>query len=248
MSWAWFHKFGSPPHFYRLAGRMIPWFAWIAALLAACGLYGALLTAPVDYQQGEGYRILFVHVPAAVLSTMVFAVMASASAIGLVWRMQVAYAVAASCAPFGASFTVICLATGSLWGKPMWGTWWAWDPRIVSELILLFLYLGYMALRSGFEDPAGADRASALLAVVGVVDLPIIKYSVQWWNSLHQGPSLLKLATPSMPPSMYIPAFSLILAAIAFFIAILLLRARGELLNRQRSAAWMIDALGKDNP
>jgi heme exporter protein C len=248
MGWAWFHKFGSPPHFYRLAGQMIPWFAWSAALLGAYGLYGALVSAPADYQQGEGYRILYVHIPAAVLSTLIYGVMAVTAAVGLIWRMQVAYAVAASCALIGASFTVVCLVTGSLWGKPMWGTWWAWDVRLTSELVLLFLYLGYLGLRSAIDERARADRASAVLAIVGVIDLPIIRYSVDWWNSLHQGHTLLKLAEPSMPPSMYVPAFALVLASITFFAAILLVRARGEVLNRERTASWLVDAIGSDEP
>jgi heme exporter protein C len=244
MAWAWFHKFGSPPHFYRIAGRLTPWFAWSAALLGAYGLYGALITAPADYQQGEGYRILFVHIPTAVMSTLVYGVMAVAAAVGLIWRMQVAYAVAASCALIGASFTVVCLATGSLWGKPMWGTWWVWDVRLTSELVLLFLYLGYMGLRSAIDERARADRASAVLAIVGVIDLPVIRYSVDWWNSLHQGHTLLKLAAPSMPASMYVPALAMVLAAMAFFGAVLLIRARGEVLNRERNASWLVDALG----
>jgi heme exporter protein C len=246
MGWAWFHKFGSPPHFYRIAGKLIPWFAWIAALLCAYGLYGALVSAPADYQQGEGYRILYVHIPAAVLSTLIYGVMAAAAAVGLIWRMQVAYAVAASCALIGASFTVVCLVTGSLWGKPMWGTWWAWDVRLTSELVLLFLYLGYMGLRSAIDDRARADRASAVLAIVGVIDLPIIRYSVDWWNSLHQGHTIMKFAAPSMPPSMYVPAFSMVLASMAFFGAVLLIRARGEVLNRERTASWLVDALGRE--
>lgn len=247
MGWAWFHKFGSPPHFYRLAGRMIPWFAWSAGLLAAYGVYGALVTAPPDYQQGEGYRILFVHIPAAVLSTVIYAVMATAAAVGLIWRMNVAYAVASSCALIGASFTVVCLVTGSLWGIPMWGTWWEWDVRLTAELVLLFLYLGYMGLRSAIDDPARADRASAVLAIVGVIDLPIIRYSVDWWNSLHQGRTLLKLSAPSMPPSMYVPAFALVLAGLLYFGAVLLVRARGELLQRERTASWLRDAVGDGN-
>jgi heme exporter protein C len=248
MAWVWFHKFGSPPHFYRLAGRLVPWLAYGAAAFCAYGLYGALLSAPADYQQGEGFRILYVHVPAAVLSMVIYGLMATAAAVGLIWRMTVAFAIASSCALLGASFTVVCLATGSLWGKPMWGTWWVWDPRLTSELVLLFLYLGYMGLRNAIDDPSRADRTSAVLAIVGVVNLPVIRFSVDWWNSLHQGHTLLKLAAPSMPPSMYIPAFVLLIASLLFFGAVLLVRARGELLNRERTASWIVGAIGAQEP
>ena len=165
MAWTWFHRLASPPHVYALAARLTPWFAWPAALCIAAGLCGGLVLAPPDYQQGDGFRIMYVHVPSAWMSLMVYTSMAVAAAIGLIWRMKVAHAVAASCAPIGASFTFVALVTGSLWGEPMWGTYWEWDPRLTSELILLFLYLGYMSLRAGIEDTQRADRASALLAV-----------------------------------------------------------------------------------
>lgn len=242
MNWTWFHRFGSPPHFYRIAGKMIPWFAWLAVATGIAGLIGGLGTAPADYQQGEGYRIIFVHVPAAVLSTMAYAVMAAAAGVGLIWRMTVAHAVAASCAGIGASFTVVALVTGSLWGRPMWGTYWEWDPRLTSELVLLFLYLGYMGLRGAIDDTARADRASAVLALVGVINLPIIHYSVDWWNSLHQGHTLLKMGKASMPPSMLIPLLLMMLAFMVYFAAIMLVRARGEVLKRDRNARWIIAA------
>jgi len=244
MSWTWFHRFGSPPYFYRVAGILIPWFAWIAAVAAAAGLVGGLVLAPPDYQQGEGYRIIFVHVPAAVLSTMAYAVMATASGVGLIWRMNVAHAVAASCATIGAWFTVVALATGSLWGRPMWGTYWAWDPRLTSELVLLFLYLGYLGLRGAIDDAARADRACAVLALVGVINLPIIHYSVDWWNSLHQGHTVLKFGKASMPPSMLVPLLLMMLAFTMYFGAIMLVRARGEVLRRERSARWISEATG----
>ena len=244
MTWTWFHRFGSPPYFYRVAGILIPWFAWIAAAAAAAGLVGGLVLAPPDYQQGEGYRIIFVHVPAAVLSTMAYAVMATASGVGLIWRMNVAHAVAASCATIGAWFTVVALATGSLWGRPMWGTYWAWDPRLTSELVLLFLYLGYLGLRGAIDDAARADRACAVLALVGVINLPIIHYSVDWWNSLHQGHTVLKFGKASMPPSMLVPLLLMMLAFTMYFGAIMLVRARGEVLRRERSARWINEATG----
>jgi heme exporter protein C len=244
MTWTWFHRFGSPPYFYRVAGILIPWFAWIAAVAAAAGLVGGLVLAPPDYQQGEGYRIIFVHVPAAVLSTMAYAVMATASGVGLIWRMNVAHAVAASCATIGAWFTVVALATGSLWGRPMWGTYWAWDPRLTSELVLLFLYLGYLGLRGAIDDGARADRACAVLALVGVINLPIIHYSVDWWNSLHQGHTVLKFGKASMPASMLVPLLLMMLAFTMYFGAIMLVRARGEVLRRERSARWINEATG----
>ena len=244
MSWTWFHRFGSPPYFYKVAGILIPWFAWIAAVAAAAGLVGGLVLAPPDYQQGEGYRIIFVHVPAAVLSTLAYAVLATASGVGLIWRMNVAHAVAASCATIGAWFTVVALATGSLWGRPMWGTYWAWDPRLTSELVLLFLYLGYLGLRGAIDDAARADRACAVLALVGVINLPIIHYSVDWWNSLHQGHTVLKFGKASMPPSMLVPLLLMMLAFTMYFGAIMLVRARGEVLRRERSGRWISEATG----
>jgi heme exporter protein C len=244
MAWTWFHRLGSPPHFYRIAGRLVPWFAWPALLLCAAGLVDGLFLAPTDYQQGEGYRIIYVHVPAAVLSMMVYAVMALSAGAGLIWRMNVAHALAASCATIGASFTAVALATGSFWGRPMWGTWWEWDPRLTSELLLLFLYLGYMGLRAAIEDTGQADRASAVLALVGVVNLPIIHYSVDWWNSLHQGHTLLKFGRPSMPPSMWVPLVSVMLGFMLYFGALVLIRARGEVLRRERNARWISEIMG----
>jgi heme exporter protein C len=243
MAWIWFHRFGSPPHFYRIAGKLVPWFAWPALALGLYGLIGGLMIAPADYQQGDGYRIIYVHAPAAWMSLMVYSTMALSAAVGLIWRMNVAHAVAASCAVIGASFTVVALATGSLWGKPMWGTYWEWDPRLTSELLLLFLYLGYMGLRSAIDDLARADRASAVLAIVGVVNVPIIHYSVVWWNSLHQVASVMRLGRPSMPASMLLPLLSMFLATTLLFATLLLVRARGEVLRRERNARWLQDAL-----
>jgi heme exporter protein C len=239
MAWTWFHRLGSPPYIYGLAGRLTPWFAWPAALLIAYGLYDGLFVAPTDYQQGDGWRIIFLHVPSAYMSVMVYTMMAVSAAVGLIWRIKIAHAVAASCAVLGATFTFLTLVTGSLWGKPMWGTYWVWDPRLTFELLLLFLYLGYMALRSAFDDVQRADRASALLAVVGVIDVPIVHYSVIWWNSLHQGPSLLKFSKPSMPPEMYLPILAMILGFTLLFAALLMTRLRAEVLNRERAATWI---------
>ena len=243
MAWTWFHRLGSPPHVYALATRLTPWFAWPAAALILAGLYGGLVLAPPDYQQGDDFRIIYVHAPSAWMSLMVYVTMAVAAAVGLIWRMKVAHAAAASCAAIGASFTIAALATGSLWGRKMWGTYWEWDPRLVSELILLFLFLGYMALRSAIDDLQRADRASALLAVVGVVNVPIIHYSVLWWNSLHQAPSVMKLGKPDMPAAMLAPLLIMLVGFTLLFVYLLLVRLRGEILRRERTASWIREAL-----
>jgi heme exporter protein C len=177
------------------------------------------------------------------MSLFVYVVMALSAAIGLIWRMKLAHAVAASCAPIGASFTFAALATGALWGQPMWGTWWVWDARLTSELILLFLYLGYMALRASIEDLQRADRASAVLAIVGVINVPIIHYSVVWWNTLHQAPSVTKMGAPTISASMLVPLLMMILGFTLFFAAVLLIRVRGEVLRRERSAVWIREVL-----
>lgn len=243
MNWTWFHKFGSPPHIYRIAGTLAPWFGWPAGLLIVAALYSGLVLAPPDYQQGDGFRIIYVHAPSAWLSVMIYGVMASAAAIGLIWRMKVAHAAAASCAGIGAWFTVVSLITGMLWGKPMWGTYWVWDPRLTAQLVLLFLYLGYMGLRSGIDDLARADRASAVLAIVGVINIPIIRYSVEWWNSIHQAPSVMKMDRPSMPMDMLAPLLMMLLGFTLYFAAVMLVRLRAEILRRERSASWIKEAL-----
>jgi heme exporter protein C len=243
MASTWVHKLGAPPHAYALAARLTPWFAWPAALLIACGLYGGLVLAPADYQQRDAFRIVYVHAPSAWMSLMIYTTMAVAAAIGLVWRIKVSHAVAASCAPIGASFSIAALATGSLWGRPMWGTYWEWDPRLTSELILLFLYLGYMALRSSIDDLSRADRTSALLAVVGVINVPIIHYSVEWWNSLHQSATVMKIAKPAMPPAMLVPLLMMLLGFTLLFFSLLLVRVRAEILRRERTASWVREAV-----
>ncbi|MEM6810645.1 MAG: heme ABC transporter permease CcmC [Pseudomonadota bacterium] len=237
--WKWFHKLASPPHFYRLAGLWAPWLMGAALILIAYSLYAGLVLAPPDYQQGDAFRIIYVHVPSAYLSLMAYTMMAVASAIGLVWRMKLAHAVAASAAPIGASFTFLALFTGSVWGRPMWGTWWEWsDPRMMTELILLFLYLGYMALRAAFEDRKRADRAGAVLAIVGVVNVVLVHYSVEWWSSLHQGQTVMN-EDATMPASMLTPLLTMILAFTLFFGAVMFMRLRGEILLRETNARWV---------
>jgi heme exporter protein C len=238
-TWTWFHKLSSPPHFYRIAGTLLPWLAIPAVLLIVGGVYGGLVLAPPDYQQSDAFRIVYIHAPSAWLSLMCYTSMAVAAFVGLVWRIKLAHAVAAATAPIGASFAFVCLATGSLWGRPMWGTWWEWDARLTSQLILFFLYLGYMALRSAFDDLQRADRASAVLAIVGVVNVPIIHYSVYWWNSLHQGSTVLKKGGPAMPPEMLIPLLMCFLGFTLMYGALLCMRVQGEVLTRERNAAWL---------
>ena len=243
-----FHQLASPPHFYRLAEVLAPWFGILGGLLLIAGLYGGLVVAPADYQQGEGFRIIYVHVPSAYLSMFAYVVMAVAAAIGFIWRMKLAHAVAASAAPLGASFTFLALVTGMLWGKPMWGTYWQWgDARLVSELVLLFLYFGYMALRASFDERDKADRASAVLAVVGVVNVPIIHYSVIWWSTLHQGPTISKLDAPSISTSMLVPLLMMILAFNLLFGYLLLERLKSEVLTRERQSRW-VRRLAEGNP
>ena len=235
----WFHKLGSPPHFYRIAGKWIPWLNTIFVALLLWGLYGGLIAAPPDYQQGESYRIIFVHVPSAWMSLFVYVVMAVCGAVIIVWRMKLAEVVLVSSAPVGASFTFLALVTGSLWGKPMWGTFWEWDARLTSELILLFLYLGIIGLHNAIEDKRIAARAVAILALVGVVNIPIIHFSVEWWHSLHQTASLSKFEKPSMPPSMYIPILVMALAFQIYYLLALCHKCRAELLLRERNSKWI---------
>jgi len=245
MNWTWLHKLVSPPHAYRIAGRLTPWFGWPAFVLIAVGLFGGVVLAPADYQQGDAFRIVYVHAPSAWLSMLVYGTMAAAAAVGLIWRIKLAHAVAAASAPIGASFTVLALATGSIWGKPMWGTWWVWDARLTSELLLLFLYAGVMALRSSIDDRDRADRASALLAIVGIVNLPIIHYSVNWWNTLHQASTLTRIGKPSMAGDMLWPLLTMLLGFTLYFGAVLLVRLRGEILLRERDASWLRSVLAR---
>ena len=241
MNWTWLHKFASPPHAYRLAGRLAPWFGWPAFLLIVVGLYGGLVLAPPDYQQGDAFRILYVHAPSAWMSMFIYATMAVAAAIGLIWRIKLAHAVAAASAPVGAWFTFVALTTGAVWGKPMWGTWWVWDARLTSELILLFLYVGLIALRASIDDRDRADRASAVLAMVGVVNLPIIHYSVYWWNTLHQGATISFKQAPTMAMTMLIAMLLMTFAFWAYAFAVVFMRTRAIVLEREAHTTWVKD-------
>ena len=228
-----FYRLASPNYFFQQSGRLLPWLAMVTFLLFTTGLVWGLAFAPADYQQGNGFRIMYVHVPAAVFSMGVYVAMAVAGGIGLIWRLKVAAMVARSCAPIGAAFTFLALATGSLWGKPMWGAWWIWDARLTSELILLFLYLGYMALQEAIEERDTADRASAVLALVGLINIPIIHYSVEWWYTLHQGATILKLGKPSIAPAMLWPLLVMLAAYGLLALLVVLLRTRNEVLERK---------------
>lgn len=228
---------------YGFARRWAPWFGGAAALAMLVALYGGLILAPADYQQKDAFRIVYVHAPAATFSMVIYTTMAIAAAVGLIWRMKVAHAVAAASAPLGAWLTVATLGTGMLWGKPMWGAYWVWDPRLTSELVLLFLYFGYMGLRAAIEDPQKADKASAVLAIVGVVNIPIIRFSVDWWNSLHQPATTKLLGKPDMDGSMVWPLLLMLVAFALYYAAIMLVRLRAELLRRERNASWVREAL-----
>ncbi|MEY4684956.1 MAG: hypothetical protein RLZ25_1415 [Pseudomonadota bacterium] len=245
--WLTFHKFASPKHFYALSGRLVPWLGALTLLLLLSGLYLGLFVAPPDYQQGQSYRIMFVHVPSAWMSLFVYTFMAVLSGIFLIWNIKLADVMIRSSAALGASFTFLALATGSLWGKPMWGAWWVWDARLTSELILLFLYLGYMALVAAVEDPRSAGRAGAVLLLVGVVNIPIIHYSVEWWNTLHQGPTVTKFDKPSIHPSMLWPLLLMAGAFQFYYFTVSLIRARAEVLERERRSEWVRELIASQS-
>ncbi len=240
------HKFSSPKNFYSMSGKLVPWFTWGFLLTLLAGLYYGLFVAPPDYQQGESYRIMFVHVPAAWMSMFIYMVMAISGGIGLIWRIKTADLMASASAPIGAAFTFLALVTGSLWGKPMWGTYWVWDARLTSELILLFLYLGFIALQASIEDPRNAARAGAVLAIVGVVNIPIIHYSVEWWSTLHQGATVTKLDKPSIHVSMLIPLLLMAVSFKLYYVASVLMRARGEILRREQNSRWVKEIVEND--
>ena len=231
-------KFASPQTFYPLSGRLIPWFWFFAAVLTLVGLFMGFFVAPTDAVQGEVYRIIFIHVPAAWLSMVLYVSMAFWAAMGWFLNARMAFIFARAIAPTGALFTVLALWTGSLWGRPTWGTWWVWDARLTSELILLFLYLGYMALVAAIDDTRRADKAGALLAIVGVVNVPVIYFSVIWWNTLHQGSSLTMNAKQHMASSMLIAMLLLTLACWAYAFAVVFVRARAITLEREGDTAW----------
>lgn len=232
-------KYSSPQTFYPLAGKMIPWFGIGAALLMIYGLYIGMLVAPTDFQQGDAYRIIYVHVPAAWFSMFLYVVMAAYAILGLSFNARLSYMMAKSIAPTGAMFTFVALVTGAVWGKPTWGAWWVWDARLTSELILLFLYIGYMSLQAAIDDTRRADRASAILAIVGVINVPIIYFSVKWWNTLHQGSSINFTKSPAMADIMLKGMLVMALAFWLYSAAVILMRVRREIEDRERNTAWL---------
>ncbi len=239
----WF-RFASPQNFYPLAGRLWPLFAVLATGLTVAGLWLSFFVAPTDAQQGEGYRIIFVHVPVSWLSMFIYLVMAAWAGMGLVFNTRLSGMMAQALAPTGALFAFLSLWTGALWGKPMWGAWWVWDARLTSELILLFLYLGFMALQAAIDDPRRADKAGAVLALVGVINVPIIYFSVKWWNTLHQGASVSLTRSPSMASTMLWGMLIMSLALWMYAIAVTLARVRCIILERERHAEWVRHAVG----
>tara|TARA_R110001583_G_scaffold17262_1_gene70002 strand:- start:1253 stop:2008 length:756 start_codon:yes stop_codon:yes gene_type:complete len=235
----WFYRLGSPRWSFEIMGKLLPWFAIAAVVLMGCGVVWGLAYAPADYQQGNSFRIIYIHVPAAMLAQSCYILMAIAGAISLIWKMKVADMVAKSCAPIGASLAVLALATGAIWGKPTWGTWWVWDARLTAMLILLFLYIGVYTLHSAIENEITAGKAGAVLSLVGIVNIPIIKYSVEWWNTLHQGSTFTVTEQPKMAPEMWMPLLIMVIGFYCFFTVVLMLRTRAEILQREKRSGWV---------
>ncbi|PPR79439.1 MAG: Heme exporter protein C [Alphaproteobacteria bacterium MarineAlpha2_Bin1] len=235
------HKLANPGKFYRLSEKILPWSNLLAISLCGLGLYLGLFVAPPDYQQGETVRIIYVHVPAATLASLVYAIMAITSAISFIWKNPLGSFIAKAAAPIGAAFTIIAIITGALWGKPTWGTWWIWDARLTSVLILFFLYLGYIGVWQIFEDQNKAAKAAAIIALVGAINLPIIKFSVDWWNTLHQGASIIRLDGPSIHSDILIPLIFMWLGFISYLISVLIIRIQSEItLQKIRAIQIMI--------
>ncbi|HTF98795.1 MAG TPA: heme ABC transporter permease [Cellvibrio sp.] len=241
MAWQWFHRLGSPRWFYEKTNPWLPWLAIVSISLIVAGAVWGLAFAPADYKQGNSYRIIYIHVPAAFLALAGYYIMAISGAVGLIWKMKLPYMVMKSAAPIGAVLTFISLVTGSIWGKPTWGTWWEWDARITSMLILFFLYLGMIALQQAYQHRDTADKASAVLALVGMVNIPIIYKSVDWWNTLHQ-PATIKFTSKStIDPSMLYPLLIMVIGFYCFYALVLLLYTRAEILRRESRTQWVND-------
>lgn len=239
--WQWIHKWGSPKWFYGTAERVTPWLAVSAGLLLLVGTVWGLAFAPVDYYQGNSYRIIFIHVPSAFLAQSIYVFMAFAALVSLVWRIKLADVFIKAAAPVGAWMTFLALLTGAVWGKPTWGTWWVWDARLTSMLVLLFLYFGVLALQGAFENRESAAKAVAVLTLVGVVNIPIIQYSVEWWNTLHQPASFSLTKRPSMPADMYVPLLVMVLGFYLFFGWAAFRRMQNEILDRESRTRWVRD-------
>jgi len=234
--WKWIQRQASPKVFYGTCSRLTPWFFWPFASLLVIGLFWSLVISPPDYQQGDGYRIIFIHVPSAILSMMVYAIMAIAGGIGLIWQIKMAEVVAKVSAPIGAAFTIIALASGAIWGKPMWGAWWVWDARLTSMLLLFFFFVGHIALSNGFDRPERGARPAAILALVGVINLPIVKFSVEWWNTLHQPASIMRSGGVSIDAAMLTPLLLMFAGFQLFFIWVVLHRMSWMLAERRQAA------------
>jgi heme exporter protein C len=235
----WFYQLASPKWCYQISGKLLPYFLVAALIMLTAGIVWGLVFAPQDYQQGNSFRIIYIHVPSAILAQSIYLTMAIAGGIGIIWKMKVADMVAYACAPIGASMAFIALLTGAVWGKPTWGSWWVWDARLTSMLILLFLYFGVMALYSAMEKPENAARSVAILALVGLVNIPIIKYSVDWWNTLHQPATFTLTEKPAMPVEMWLPLLVMLIGFYCFFASALMLRLRNEILNREKRTSWV---------
>jgi heme exporter protein C len=233
------HFLANPARFMRIGQAILPWCWALAGLSLAAGLWFALVTSPADYQQGESVRIMYIHVPSAWMALAAYSLIAVVSAMALIWKHPLAFLIGRAAAPLGAGFTVICLVTGSLWGQTSWGTWWVWDARLTSVLVLFFLYLGYMALGTAFDDAERGNRAAAILALVGFVNVPIIKFSVDWWATLHQPASVLRMSGPAIHPSMLTPLLLMALGFTAYFLALLILRVRAEIAARKVQALML---------
>lgn len=234
-----YHKMGSPKWFYDISNQWMPWLIGIGSLLMGAGLIWGLAFAPADYQQGNSFRIIYIHVPSALVAQSCYMLMAVAGLVALVWRMKIAFWVMRAAAPIGVSITAIALLTGAIWGKPTWGTWWVWDARLTSMLILLFLYFGVIALHNAIEDYDLANKAAAILSIVGVINIPIIKYSVEWWNTLHQPATITLTNKPTMAPEMFIPLVFTIVGFYCWFAVWLMLRTQNEILWRERRTKWV---------
>ena len=239
MGWQWFHRLGSPRWFYENSRKWLPWLGAVTVVLLLTGTVLGLAFAPVDFKQGNSYRIIYIHVPAAFLALAGYYVMAISGAVGLIWKMKLADVVMKCAAPIGAALTFLALVTGAVWGKPTWGTWWVWDARITSMLVLFFLYLGVIALQEAYQHQETANKASAILALVGTVNIPIIYKSVDWWYTLHQ-PATIKLTSSStIHPSMWYPLMVMIFGFYCFYALVLILHTRAEILEREKRTKWV---------
>ena len=247
MAWQWFHRLGSPRWFYEKTTPWLPWLAILSIALIVTAAVWGLAFAPADFKQGNSYRIIYIHVPAAFLALAGYYIMAISGAVGLIWKMKLPFMVMKSAAPIGALLTFVSLVTGSIWGKPTWGTWWEWDARITSMLILFFLYLGMIALQQAFAHRDTADKASAVLALVGMVNIPIIYKSVDWWNTLHQPATIKFTSKSSIDPSMLYPLLMMVIGFYLFYALVLLLNTRVEVLRRESRTQWVNDLISAIN-